>query len=138
MRHMCIGDDFSGQEGSSLIKCATFFLVSSTWLVIQELEEIEAFISWKHGRSSISSQEYVKESLDEMHGLLTKESMPKLVQDILKSMEAPMLAFLQGGSSVIISTSSSHRISPLTMSLPCDKLNVGKVEDVDVSKYSEV
>ena len=129
-----VDDDSFLEKGSSSIKCATFFLISYTWLVIQQLEEIEAFRSWQHGSSSISSQEYVKESLDEMHGLLTKESMPKLVQDMLKSMEATMQAFLHGGSSIVISTSLPHMISPLTMSLPCDKLHVGKVEDVEVPK----
>ena len=47
-------DDSFGEEGSSSIKHASSFLISSTWLVIEQLEETKSFLSWQHGRSSIS------------------------------------------------------------------------------------
>src|SRR4051812_24523534 len=91
---------FSLLTTSPLMMCVIFSLISSTWLVKQQLEEIEACKSQQQGISSISSQNSFKESLYNMHGLTTQECMSRFVFDMLKYIEATILAFLHERSSM--------------------------------------
>src|SRR3990170_5300971 len=128
---------FALLEISPIMMCALFFLISSTLLVKQPLEEIEAYRSWQQGVSSISSQEVFKESLYDMHGLSTQECMSFLL-DMFKSKEATTLAFMHERSSMLSTTSSSSQmIFPLTMSLPWDMSYDDEVEEVEMSKHTE-
>ena len=58
--------------------------VSST-LLAQQLEEIEAFLSWQQDIASISSWDLVKQFLHDMQGLSTQACETFGVLEVLKS-----------------------------------------------------
>jgi hypothetical protein len=60
-------------------------LVSSTLLDTQQLEELEAFISWQQGVTSISSLDLFKEHIHDMQGLSIQACKAFIVLEVFKS-----------------------------------------------------
>ena len=73
------------KELHKFTSCSIENIVSSTLLIIQELEETQAFLSWQQDKANISSRDLSNQFLDHIQGLSTLACTTFIVLCVFRS-----------------------------------------------------